>query len=104
MDVYDDGENLVVAVEAAGLCKEDFKISLHEDGLTVCGERKAEKQTCEGESLRSERIFGSFSRTVELPTAVKADAVAANYTDGVLRITLPKAEESKPRKIDVQVS
>jgi len=103
IDVYEDADNLTVHVEAAGLKKEDFDISLHEDVLTVSGERKFEKAGKEGESFRSERFFGAFSRTIQLPVAIKAEAVSARYENGVLIITLPKAEDAKPRKIEVQV-
>jgi HSP20 family protein len=103
LDIYEDADRLTVKVEAAGMKKEDFDISLHDDNLTVSGERKSESETREGESFRSERFFGQFSRTVTLPLAVKADGVSATYTDGVLTISLPKAEEAKPRKIEVNV-
>lgn len=103
LDVHENGDAVTVRLEAAGLKKEDFDISLHDDNLTISGERKAETETREGESFRSERFFGPFSRTVTLPAPVKADGVTATYTDGVLTITLPKAEEAKPRKIEVSV-
>jgi HSP20 family protein len=101
LDVYEDADNVTVQLELAGVKKEDFEISLHEDVLTVAGERKAEKR--EGESYRSERAFGAFSRSVTLPGPVKAGEVKATYQDGVLTVTLPKAEEAKPRKIQVEL-
>jgi HSP20 family protein len=103
LDIREDEEKVTVTLEAAGLKKEDFDISLHDDNLTISGERKSESEKREGESFRSERIFGRFSRTVTLPSQVRADGVTAAYTDGVLAITLPKAEEAKPRKIEVNV-
>jgi HSP20 family protein len=103
LDIHEDAENVTVRIEAAGMKKEDFDISLHDDNLTISGERKSETEKREGESFRSERFFGSFSRTVTLPALVKADAVTATYKDGVLTITLPKAEEAKPKKIEVSV-
>ncbi len=102
LDLTEDEEHLIVELEAAGLKKEDFEISLHGDALTVSGERRAPAD--EGESFRSERFFGKFSRSLELPMAVTPDGVSATYADGVLTVRLPKAEASKPRKIDVQVS
>jgi len=101
LDIREDEEKVTVTLEAAGLKKEDFDISLHDDNLTISGERKSEVGKREGESFRSERVFGRFSRTVTLPSQVKADGVTAAYMDGVLTITLPKAEEAKPRKIEV---
>jgi HSP20 family protein len=103
LDVYEDADRVTVKLEAAGLKKEDFDISLHDDNLTVSGERKAESEQRDGESFRSERFFGQFSRTITLPAPVKVDGVSATYADGVLTVTLPKAEEAKPRKIEVNV-
>lgn len=104
LDVFEDDEKVTVTVELAGLTKEDFDISLDGDALTVSGQRKARSGEQRGESFRSERFFGSFSRTVTLPAAVKVDAVTAAYQDGVLAVTLPKAEEAKPRKIEVKLN
>ena len=82
--------------------KEDFDISLQDDVLTISGERKTGGEKREGESFRSERFFGTFSRSITLPAPVKADEVKATYEDGVLTVTLPKAEEAKPKKIEVR--
>ncbi len=99
LDIHEDADRITVSLEAAGLKKEDFEISLDDGDLTIAGERKAE--TREGEVLRSERFFGRFCRTVRLATPVQPDAVSAVYADGVLTVVLPKAEEAKPRKIVV---
>lgn len=104
LDVYEDDDKVTVQVESAGMKSEDFDISLHEGALTVSGERKAESETHSGESFRSERLFGSFQRTVNLPAPVKADEVKASYKDGVLTVTLPKAEEAKPKRIKVNLN
>ena len=97
-------DKITVQVELAGMKKEDFDISLQDDVLTISGERKSESEKREGESFRSERSFGAFSRSVTLPSAVKADEVKATYEDGVLTVTLPKAEEAKPKKIQVNLN
>ncbi|MDX2079335.1 MAG: Hsp20/alpha crystallin family protein [Terrimicrobiaceae bacterium] len=104
LDVYEDDEKVTVTVELAGLTKEDFDISLDGDALTISGQRKAATGEKRGESFRSERFFGSFSRTVTLPAAVKADGVTASYQNGLLAVSLPKAEEAKPRKIEVKLN
>lgn len=101
LDVYEDEDKVTVQVELAGLKKEDFAISLQDDTLTISGERKSGSKNGEGESFRSERVFGAFSRTVALPAPVQGDKVSASYRDGVLTVVLPKAEEAKPRKIEV---
>jgi HSP20 family protein len=101
LDILEDGENVTVNVEAAGLKKEDFEISLEDDTLTISGERKNGNEVREGTSFRSERFYGRFSRSLRLSTPVKADAVKAAYENGVLSVVLPKAGEAKPRKISV---
>lgn len=104
LDVFEDEEKVSVQVELPGMKKDDFDISLHEDVLTVSGERKVESEQSEGGNFRRERTFGSFSRNITLPSAVKADEVKASYQEGVLTVTLPKAEVAKPRKIQVELN
>ena len=104
LDVFEDDNNFTVQVELAGMKKEDFDISLQDDVLTISGERKSESEKREGESFRSERSFGAFSRSITLPSPVKAEGVKASYEDGVLTVTLPKAEEAKPKKIQVNLN
>lgn len=104
VDLFDDKENVVVRVELPGMKKEDIEISLHEGVLTIGGERKEEHKTKEAEMYRSERFLGRFQRTITLPSPVKADKVSATYKDGMLTVTLPKTEESKPKQIEVKVS
>jgi len=104
LDVYDDKDSFVVTLEAPGLKKDDFTISWHDDALHVAAERKEEKAGNERTCLRRERYFGRFSRTVSLPADVESGKIAAAYKDGVLTITLPKAEQAKPRQIEVSVN
>lgn len=103
LDVSQDNDNLYVVAELPGMKKEEIDISLHEESLTIRGERQQEESSKES-GFRSERFFGKFSRSVTLPTRVDAGKVAAAYKDGLLTITLPKAEEVKPKQIEVQVS
>jgi HSP20 family protein len=104
LDVFEDDDKITVQVELAGMKKEDFDISLQDDVLIISGERKSDGEKREGESFRSERFFGSFSRSITLPSSVKAEGVKAAYEDGVLTVTLPKAEEAKPKKIQVNIN
>jgi len=104
LDVYQDKENVTVKVELPGLKKEDIDISLHDGVLSISGERKFEKTDQSGETSRSERFFGRFQRSVSLPTRVDGGKVSASYKDGILTVTLPKAEEAKPKQIEVTVS
>ena len=103
LDIFEDTERVTIQVELSGMRKEDFELSLQDGVLTISGERKFEEEKREGESFRRERLFGAFSRSVTLPSAVKAEEVKATYEDGVLTVTLPKAEEAKVREIEVQV-
>lgn len=104
LDIFQDKENVIVKVELPGLKKEEISISMHEGMLTISGERKLEEETKEGETCRRERFYGKFHRTMALPTTVNANKVKAAYKDGILTVTLPKAEEAKPKQIEVTVS
>ena len=101
VDLYENKDNLVVTAELPGMKKEDIDISLHEDALTIAGERKEEKKYGEDETQRAERFYGRFQRTISLPKQVDVNAIKANYKDGILTVTLPKAPEAKPRQIEV---
>jgi HSP20 family protein len=104
VDIYEDKDHFVVKAELPGMKKEDIDVSLHDGSLSISGERKTEEKWEEAEMHRSERFFGRFQRTVALPTPVNASSIKAQYQDGVLTVTLPKAEEAKPKQIDVQVN
>ena len=84
--------------------KEEIDISLHDGCLSISGERKSESNHEGAEIYRAERFFGRFQRTVTLPTPLRTDKVKAQYKDGILTVTLPKAEEAKPKHIDVNMS
>jgi HSP20 family protein len=103
-DVYEDKDNVYVRAELPGMRKEDIDLSLHNGSLSISGERKSDDKLSDAEVYRSERFFGRFQRTITLPTLVATDKIKANYKDGILSVTLPKAEEAKPKHIDVAVS
>jgi HSP20 family protein len=103
LDLYQNNDNVIARVELPGMRKEDIEISLHDGMLTISGERKSE--TSEGEKAeRTERYVGKFRRSISLPTRVDSNKVTASYRDGVLAVTLPKAEEAKPKQIQVNVA
>lgn len=102
LDLYQTNDDVVAVIELPGMRKEDIEISLHDGMLTISGERKDE--TAESEKNgRTERFVGKFRRSVSLPTRVDGNKVNASYRDGVLSITLPKADEVKPKQIKVNV-
>ena len=102
LDLYQNSDNVVAVVELPGMRKEDIEISLHDGMLTIAGERQS--SPADGENAeRTERFSGKFRRSVSLPTRVESGKVSATYKDGVLTVTLPKAEEAKPKKVEVTI-
>jgi len=101
VDFFEDKDNFVVKAELPGMKKEEIEIALHDGVLSLSGERKADEKYESAQACRSERFLGRFQRTLALPTAVDADKVQATYKDGILTVTLPKAEEAKPKQIEV---
>lgn len=101
VDLFEDKDNVYVRAEVPGMKKEEIEISLHDGTLTLSGERKEEKHEG-GEVVRSERFTGRFSRSFTLPSPVDAEKVKAGYRDGILSVVLPKAEESKPKQIQIK--
>ena len=103
VDIYQTNDDVVAVVELPGMRKEDIELSLHDGILTISGERKEEG--AEGDkTARTERFVGRFRRSISLPTRVDSNNVKAAYKDGILTVTLPKAEEVKPKQIQVNVS
>lgn len=96
-----ENESVLVA-EMPGVKKEDVKVSLEGENLTISGERKSRSLPEKFAWVRNELGTGTFTRTIELPHVVKADAVQAELSNGVLRVVLPKAEEVLPKEITVQ--
>jgi len=103
LDLYQNNDNIVAVVELPGLRKEDIEISLQDGTLIISGERKDET-TPENGATRMERYTGKFRRSISLPTRVDANKVNATYKDGILTVTLPKAEEAKPKQIQINLN
>jgi HSP20 family protein len=104
LDVHEDKDSFVIRAELPGLKREEIEVSLHDGALIISGERKFEKTEEGVEVHRQERFYGKFQRALTLPTQVAGDKVKAAYKDGVLTVTLPKAEAAKPKQIDVSVN
>ena len=100
LDLYESGDHLVAMVEVPGMRKEDIEISLHDGTLTISGERKQENTNGET-AQRTERYVGTFRRSITLPRRIDAGKVSATYENGILKVSLPKAEEAKPKQIQV---
>lgn len=104
VDISETDDEYIVRAEVPGVSKDDIKITVKDNLVTIKGEKKQEKETKNENFHRIERIYGSFSRTFTLPGAVKVDKVEAKFKDGVLTIKLPKVEEEKPKEIEIKVS
>ncbi|MBX3295979.1 MAG: Hsp20/alpha crystallin family protein [Acidobacteria bacterium] len=104
VDIYEDENRLFVEAELPGMNRDDFEISVENNVLTLKGERKFEKKT-EGDNYhRVERAYGSFTRQFTLPQTITAEGATADFENGVLRVALPKREETKARKIEINAS
>ncbi|MDP9161812.1 MAG: Hsp20/alpha crystallin family protein [Acidobacteriota bacterium] len=103
VDVYEDEHNIVLKVEVPGIDEKDIDIRVENNTLTLHGERKFEKEEKEENFRRVERQYGSFTRSFTLPNTVDAEKIQANYEKGILKISLAKKAESKPKQIKVNV-
>ncbi len=102
VDIRETGENIDVFAELPGMKKEDIKLSVRDNVLHLSGEKKRTEEEKDSNFHRVERIYGTFSRSFTLPARVDMNKVNAVFKDGVLHLTLPKAEEEKPRQIEIK--
>ncbi|MCX7920320.1 MAG: Hsp20/alpha crystallin family protein [bacterium] len=103
VDIYETKDAVVIDAELPGIKQNDISVTVSDNVLTIKGEKKQEKEVKEENYHRVERAYGSFSRSFTLPVGVQSDKIKASYKDGVLKITLPKAEEAKPKQIPIEV-
>jgi HSP20 family protein len=103
LDVFEDKDDIVVKGDLPGMTKDDIQVDLFGNRLTIKGEKKKEEEVKRENYYRSERSYGSFTRTLELPVEVKTDAAKASFKDGVLEIRLPKSEEAKKKQVKLTV-
>src|SRR3989449_891111 len=103
VDVYEDEHNITLKLEVPGIDEKDIDVSIVNNTLTVCGERRFEKEEKEENFQRIERQYGSFTRSFTLPNSVDPEQVSAHYNKGVLKIRLAKKAESKPKQIKLNV-
>jgi len=103
VDIVEQDDDYIVKVELPGVSKDDVKITMEDNVLTIRGEKSQEKETKKGSHHRMERSYGSFQRAFTLPTTVKSDKIEASFKDGILNVKLPKAEEAKRKQIEVTV-
>lgn len=102
VDIYENKEQIVLEAELPGMNREDFDLTVENNVITLRGERRFEKKEDTDNYHRVERAYGSFTRSFTLPNSVSGEGASADYRNGVLRVTLPKREETKARRIEVK--
>ena len=103
VDIFETEHELVVKADLPDIKPEELDVRVENNVLTIRGERKFEKQVNENNYLRVERTYGAFSRSFSLASTVNAEAIQADYKNGVLTLSIPKREEAKPKQIKVRV-
>lgn len=101
VDIYENKDQIVLEAELPGINREDFELTVENNVLTLRGERRFEKREETDNYHRVERAYGTFSRSFTLPQTVSGEGATAEYKNGVLRVTLQKREEVKPRRIEI---
>jgi HSP20 family protein len=101
VDLFEREDTLVLKADLPGLGEDDVQIEVHDNALTISGERRAEFEDKQQGYYRVERAFGSFARSLSLPEGVDADKIRASFDNGVLEVTIPKPEKTQPRRIEI---
>src|SRR5215510_5781318 len=104
VDIYENKDQIVLEAELPGMNRDDFELSVENNVITLRGERHFEKKDETDNYHRVERAYGSFTRSFTLPNTVSAEGASAEYKNGVLRVTLPKREETKARRIEIKTN
>src|ERR1051326_1088520 len=102
VDIFENKEHIVLEAELPGMKREDFDLSVENNVITLRGERHFEKKDDTDNYHRVERAYGSFLRSFTLPSSVSGEGATADYRNGVLRVVLPKKEETKARRIEIK--
>jgi HSP20 family protein len=103
LDFFEEKDEIVVKAELPGMDKDNVEVSLTDHTLTIKGEKKKEEEVKEENYYKSERSYGSFVRTLELPTEVHSDKIKATFKNGVLEVRLPKTEQAKAKEVKVKI-
>jgi HSP20 family protein len=103
VNVEETENEYLISAELPGIDKKDINISIEDNILSLSGEKKSESKTDEKNYHRFERSYGKFCRSFDLPNSIDRENIDASYKNGVLNIILPKAEEAKPKQIEVKV-
>jgi HSP20 family protein len=103
VDIYEDENAFLIKLELPEVNREDVKVNLHDNTLSISGERRFENEDKREGYHRVERSYGQFYRSFALPPNVNPEAINAQFKDGMLRLTLPKKAEAKPKQIQVNI-
>jgi HSP20 family protein len=103
VDIYEDETSFMIKLELPEVNREDVKVNLHENTLSISGERRLENEDKRDGYHRVERSYGQFYRSFTLPPNVNPEGINAQFKDGMLRLSIPKKEEAKPKQIEVNV-
>jgi HSP20 family protein len=102
-DIYEDKDKFTLKIDLPGIKKEDVKISYTNGNLNISGERVQESENKDAKCHRMEKSYGKYFRSFSLPELIQADKINAEFNNGLLTITVPKAEEAKPKEIEIKV-
>ncbi len=102
-DIYEDKDKFTLKIDLPGIKKEDVKISYTNGNLNISGERVQESENKDAKCHRMEKSYGKYFRSFSLPELIQADKINAEFNNGQLTITVPKAEEAKPKEIEIKV-
>lgn len=103
IDVQQTKKDVIVMMDIPAIDPKEISISIIEDRITIKGERKRDEEVKEVDYYRSERVYGSFQRIIQLPVEVVGDKAKASYKDGVLTITIPKSQKAVPKEVKVEI-
>lgn len=103
IDVQQTKKDVLVMMDIPAIDPKEISISIMEDRITIKGERKREEEEKEADYYRSERVYGSFQRIIQLPSEVVGDKAKASYKDGVLKVTIPRSQKTVPKEVKVEV-
>lgn len=103
VDVYEDQDAIVIKADLPGMKQEEIEVEMNGDTITLQGERKFEDEARRDKYVRVERQYGAFQRSFTIGVPIEADKIKATYRNGILELTIPKAEATKPKKVQVSV-
>jgi len=102
-DIKEDKDKYFLMLDLPGVSKDEVKVGYNNGQLSISGERKQEKESKDSKFHRVERVFGRYYRSFTLPQKIKEDKIEAEFKDGQLMITVPKAEEAKPKELEIKI-